>query len=434
MDAPSQTESTMLRNPTLSQANRRVFLSRPLTQDLRISGAPVVHLDASLSTPQSNLGALLVDYADSSFPEVDRLEGVNTGTAIDCWGPSDTTNGDYDSCYRQVTKDVTNVTQWRVTSGILDSSNRTSLTTATPVTPGELTHFDWPLVPSDYTFAAGHRIGIVLVANHRNFLSINGTTGATITMDAKTTTVTLPIVGGATAAVDSGAFARDSVAPTLSGVPSDTTVPAQDAAGARVDYTEPTATDDETPQPAVGCSPASGSVFGIGSTTVTCTATDADGNSASSSFAIEVKAPPAPPTPPTPLAQPAPEPVATPAAAAPPAPPRPLPPALRRLRLQSLAHGVRVRFSLTKRDTVTLTLSTGRGRELRTVRLRAGRGEHVRTLGSAGLREGRRYVVDVAGVQAPRTLRRELTFHGAPFRCPLARDSAAQLRPRVCRP
>jgi len=43
------------------------------------------------------------------------------------------------------------------------------------------------------------------------------------------------------------------------------------------------------PNPKVGCSPPSGSAFQIGTTRVTCTATDASGNSATKSFDVVVK-------------------------------------------------------------------------------------------------------------------------------------------------
>ena len=46
-----------------------------------------------------------------------------------------------------------------------------------------------------------------------------------------------------------------------------------------VTWTDPTATDDVDPAPTVGCTPPSGSAFDLGTTTVTCTATDATGNS-----------------------------------------------------------------------------------------------------------------------------------------------------------
>src|SRR5438309_945059 len=48
------------------------------------------------------------------------------------------------------------------------------------------------------------------------------------------------------------------------------------------------ATDDSGQPPTVTCAPSSGSLFPIGSTAVTCTATDAAGNSATASFAVVV--------------------------------------------------------------------------------------------------------------------------------------------------
>lgn len=66
------------------------------------------------------------------------------------------------------------------------------------------------------------------------------------------------------------------------------------ASGATVTYTKPAATDDIDPSVAVTCSPASGSSFPVGNTTITCTAHDSAGNEANSvSFVITVL-PPAP--------------------------------------------------------------------------------------------------------------------------------------------
>jgi X-Pro dipeptidyl-peptidase len=55
-------------------------------------------------------------------------------------------------------------------------------------------------------------------------------------------------------------------------------------------YTNPTATDGQDPDPTVNCTPASGTRVPIGTTTVTCTATDANGNSsAAKTFAVTVR-------------------------------------------------------------------------------------------------------------------------------------------------
>ncbi len=60
--------------------------------------------------------------------------------------------------------------------------------------------------------------------------------------------------------------------PTLTGVPADMTVEATSSSGATVNYATPGATDENTAT--VDCVPASGSVFAIATTIVTCTATD----------------------------------------------------------------------------------------------------------------------------------------------------------------
>jgi HYR domain len=62
----------------------------------------------------------------------------------------------------------------------------------------------------------------------------------------------------------------------LTGIPSDQTVNATGPGGAVVNYTPPTATDEGGETPTVVCVPGSGSLFAIGTTTVTCTVTDAD--------------------------------------------------------------------------------------------------------------------------------------------------------------
>jgi hypothetical protein len=62
----------------------------------------------------------------------------------------------------------------------------------------------------------------------------------------------------------------------LTGVPANITTDATSSSGATVTYTSPTAVDEGGETPTVGCSPGSGSTFAIGTTTVTCTASDSD--------------------------------------------------------------------------------------------------------------------------------------------------------------
>src|SRR6266851_4873958 len=78
----------------------------------------------------------------------------------------------------------------------------------------------------------------------------------------------------------------------LAGTPGNFTVNATSSSGVSVTYTSPTAVDEagDSPVATVACTPASGSTFAIGATTVTCTATDADDtpNTVSQSFTVTV--------------------------------------------------------------------------------------------------------------------------------------------------
>jgi HYR domain len=75
--------------------------------------------------------------------------------------------------------------------------------------------------------------------------------------------------------------------PPVVSVPAPITVSATSPAGAAVNY-QSGATDNLDQSPAVACTPASGGIFPIGTTTVTCTATDVAGNTATKQFTVKV--------------------------------------------------------------------------------------------------------------------------------------------------
>jgi hypothetical protein len=78
----------------------------------------------------------------------------------------------------------------------------------------------------------------------------------------------------------------DTTAPAV-GVPQPLTVEATGPTGAKVEFVA-SATDATDRRPRVTCSPASGSTFPLGATTVRCTARDTSGNRAAASFAVTV--------------------------------------------------------------------------------------------------------------------------------------------------
>jgi hypothetical protein len=81
--------------------------------------------------------------------------------------------------------------------------------------------------------------------------------------------------------------AADTTPPILV-VPGHLSVDAINPAGAPVTYLA-TASDSVDPTPQVGCQPASGSVFPIGTTSVSCTATDQSGNAVTQTFNVRVR-------------------------------------------------------------------------------------------------------------------------------------------------
>jgi DNA-binding beta-propeller fold protein YncE len=84
-----------------------------------------------------------------------------------------------------------------------------------------------------------------------------------------------------------GIATADTTPPILKLPEEGITVNAIGADGALVTF-EVSATDDTDPNPVVNCSPASRSTFPIGTTTVTCTATDSSGKTASGTFPLTV--------------------------------------------------------------------------------------------------------------------------------------------------
>jgi hypothetical protein len=84
-----------------------------------------------------------------------------------------------------------------------------------------------------------------------------------------------------------GGGGPDTTPPVLA-VPGPVAVDATSPAGATVSYSV-SAIDAVDPSPHIACSPASGTTFAVGVTAVSCTATDASGNSSGGFFAVTVR-------------------------------------------------------------------------------------------------------------------------------------------------
>ena len=111
--------------------------------------------------------------------------------------------------------------------------------------------------------------------------------GATFALGATTVACQATDAAGNKSTGSFNVTVRDTTPPAISGLP---TGVALEAAGAEtaVTWTSPTATDAVSGTVPVSCDPVSGSSFAVGVTTVTCSATDAAGNSASAEFSIAI--------------------------------------------------------------------------------------------------------------------------------------------------
>jgi X-Pro dipeptidyl-peptidase len=85
-----------------------------------------------------------------------------------------------------------------VTRGWLDPQNRSHLARSRPIVKGRAYGFRWDLQPDDHVFAAGHRIGLVVVSTDHDY-TLRPKPGTKLTLDPAASHILLPIVGGAAA-------------------------------------------------------------------------------------------------------------------------------------------------------------------------------------------------------------------------------------------
>jgi HYR domain len=177
------------------------------------------------------------------------------------------------------------------TTGLTGFSIKTFRIDVVPNTPPVVT------VPADMTVeatsAAGAAVSFSATATDAEDAtpptpSCTPASGWTFPLGVTTVTCTATDSGGLTGSRSFYVTVEDTTAPTLVGMPGDMTIRTNDPGGAILTYASPTATDAVDASPTVVCSPASGDPIAVGSTTVTCTATDDAGNPSTASFQANV--------------------------------------------------------------------------------------------------------------------------------------------------
>ncbi len=187
VDAPARTADQLTAQPDQADPNRLIYLTPKLDKAVRLSGTPEVKVRASVNGRSPYLTALLVDYGtDTRFADF-----VMTGEQS-CFGdgiPTDT------GC-RPTKKYVLKSTPYQiVTRGWMDVRNRDSAARTEAVRPGKAYTFDWKLVPYDYVFKPGHRIGLVVLSTDHDY-TLRYPAGTQVSVRAGESDLRLPISGG----------------------------------------------------------------------------------------------------------------------------------------------------------------------------------------------------------------------------------------------
>ena len=121
-------------------------------------------------------------------------------------------------------------------------------------------------------------------------VTCNPPSGSTFPVGTTTVTCTAEDAAhnNATASFTATVTFVDTIPPTFSNVPTNITAEANGPGGSVVNYTTPTASDAQDGPAVVTCSPPPGSLFALGTTPVTCSASDVHSNASTASFSVAV--------------------------------------------------------------------------------------------------------------------------------------------------
>ena len=185
-----------------SRPGRLVYVTPPLSEDVRLSGTPELRVRMSTTASSALLSALIVDYGQAETITTSTREPLEL-IAESC-EPEDLAART--GCAEPPEEHI-EITPERVLAwGHIDAKNFADLRQGQPLVPGDEYNVNWNTLPSDHIIPAGHRIGVVITGNYRASPSSvrpardSSAIGSEITVYLNGSRVTLPVVGG------SGAF------------------------------------------------------------------------------------------------------------------------------------------------------------------------------------------------------------------------------------
>ncbi|MEV4416528.1 CocE/NonD family hydrolase [Catellatospora sp. NPDC049609] len=154
----TSTATTLVANPDSANGNRLVYRTGNLTAPVTLTGSPRVSLRLAVTNRNdANVTALLVDYGGT---------GTSTTPVI-------------------------------VTRGWIDPQNRNSRATSEKVVQGSEYTLNFAMQPRDYVFAAGRRIGLVVISTDYDY-TLRPPAGAVLRLNPVASTLTITQTGLAT--------------------------------------------------------------------------------------------------------------------------------------------------------------------------------------------------------------------------------------------
>ncbi|NDL57568.1 CocE/NonD family hydrolase [Phytoactinopolyspora mesophila] len=181
--------NTVVQNGFADDDHRLVFMTGELTEPVRISGSATVSLRASIDGTDAGLSAYLVDYGTAERTNWTASGGIRNLETISCFGQG--TEADT-GCYPDVERNTRTLGHEAVARGWASAS---FLADADELRPGSGHRLEWDIMTDDYTFEAGHRIGIVIAGIDTN-IQARFNHGNDIEVNLNGSHVHLPVVGG----------------------------------------------------------------------------------------------------------------------------------------------------------------------------------------------------------------------------------------------
>ena len=293
-------------------ANAQLASADVVTNDLTVAGSATITAGGKttvgyqvLESPGNSDGQRGCNAADGSALSVTVAVPTGASAASASFTPG-TTKLTFTSCsvYQYVEFSSNTPGSYSITHTLSDSNSSGGYTNSAnftlTVNPAPITNTAPKVSVTGVVHGTSYEFGNVPAANCKVEDKEDGTKEFAASLDlitgaraadglgSQTATCNYTDAGGLSASASATYSIVDTTPPAVT-VPKDVTAEATSASGAAVTYTGASALDavDGTIVPT--CTPASGSTFKLGATTVTCEARDKAGNLGSKAFAVNVK-------------------------------------------------------------------------------------------------------------------------------------------------